>query len=271
VGKYYQVRQSNAHTWVEAYLRPEDAVPPHVAAGLDISKGAWLTLDPTAPVATAAEEIVDQGRDSQSLSQMLSSIYDYAWVLWMKYVVELSPESQQEGIYKPLSALWQVIREGFFQPEAWLSLWESLTGWFRQNWFSWQGALAGSALCLVLVGVYRLLRWLVLRPLWRHVVEPTARAVLARSPAHEFHRRLEKALGQLGLLRSPGQTALEFAVLADAHLRESAATERFAPLPRQVVEALYRVRFGGRSLDVAETEAVEQALDELEHGLTGPK
>jgi hypothetical protein len=112
---------------------------------------------------------------------------------------------------------------------------------------------------------------LVVRPLWRHVVQPTARAVLARSPAHEFHRRLERALAQRGLTRSPGQTALEFAVAAGGELAESIECRRYAPLPRRVVEALYRVRFGGRTLDKTEADAVEFSLAELEQGLAGGK
>jgi Domain of unknown function (DUF4129) len=109
------------------------------------------------------------------------------------------------------------------------------------------------------------------RPLWRHFVEPTARAVLARSPAHEFHRRLEKALAQRGLSRLPGQTALEFAVAAGGELAESLECRRYAPLPRRVVESFYRIRFGGRTLDASETAAVEQALSDLEQGLTATK
>ena len=201
---------------------------------------------------------------------MLAGMSDYGFVLWMKYVVELSPDTQQTAIYGPMAAAWHALRHGVFDSQAWSSLANTVTGWFRQNWFSGQGALAGSALCLLAVGVYRLLR-LVLRPFWRHVVEPTARAVLSRSPAHEFHRRLEKALAQRGLTRSPGQTALEFATAAGGKLAESVECRRYAPLPRRVVEALYRVRFGGWALDKTEADAVEQALVELEQGLVAGK
>jgi transglutaminase-like putative cysteine protease len=263
-GKYYQVRQSNAHTWVEAYLRPTDRVPEKLAQYVDTSRGAWLTLDPTAAIALNAGTVAS--RNEKSLSSTLAGLSDYAFVLWMKYVVELSPDTQQTAIYGPLAAVWNAVRHGIFDSQAWRGLGETVAGWFRQNWFSGQGALAGSALCLLAVGIYRLLG-IVLRPLWRHVVAPTARAVLARSPAHEFHRRLEKALAQRGLTRSPGQTALEFAVAAGGELAESVECRRYAPLPRRVVEALYRVRFGGRSLDPTEAEAVEHALVDLEQGL----
>ena len=264
VGQYYQVRQDNAHSWVEAYLTPLDPLPDSLKQIAEGVPGMWLTLDPTAvaPTETAANNV----SRTTSLLQRLSSMSDYAFVLWMKYVVELSPETQRLAIYEPLTAVGKLLRSGLVDRQAWRDLWEVVSGWLRQNWFSWRGALAGSLACLVLIGLYRLLA-LVLQRLWRHVVEPTARAVLARSPTHEFHRRLEKALGQRGWIRAPGQTALEFAVAAGGELAETVDCRRFAPLPRRVVEALYRVRFGGRSLDSTEAEAVEHALVELEQGL----
>lgn len=264
VGQYYQVRQDNAHSWVEAYMTPFDEVPASVKEMTGNSPGLWLTLDATA----ASEADLAAGGRSQgpTLMDQLSFMSDYALVQWMKYVVELSPETQREAIYDPLLSAGNLLRTSLFDGQAWRDLWEIVSGWLRQNWFSWRGALAGSLACLALVGLYRLLA-LVLQRLWRHVVEPTARAVLARSPTHEFHRRLEKALAQRGWVRAPGQTALEFAVAAGGELAESVECRRFAPLPRRVVEALYRVRFGGRSLDSSEAEAVEHALVELEQGL----
>ena len=40
-----------------------------------------------------------------------------------------------------------------------------------------------------------------------------------------------------------------------------------ATVPRQIVDAFYRVRFGGHSLDSGEAEAVERALSSLETAL----
>lgn len=264
VGQYYQVRQDNAHSWVEAYLSPSDRLPAPLQDAVDGSRGSWLTLDPTA--ASTTESLGPAGEQQANLLRRLSSMSDYAFVLWMKYVVELSPETQRQAIYEPLRAIGSLLRKGPFDAEAWRDLWDTFSGWLRQNWFSWRGAVAGSLACLLALGLGRVLS-LVLRRLWRHVVAPTARAVLARSPTHEFHRRLEKALGQRGWVRKPGQTALEFAVAAGGELAEIVECRRFAPLPRRVVESLYRVRFGARSLDSAEAEAVEHALVELEQGL----
>jgi hypothetical protein len=83
----------------------------------------------------------------------------------------------------------------------------------------------------------------------------------------EIYRRLETALARKGFQRPAGQTAHEFAILAGGHLAESIELNRVSHLPRRIVEAFYRVRFGGRTLDNREAESVELALRELELAL----
>ncbi len=172
-GKYYQVRQNNAHTWVEAYLRPKDRVPENLAKNVDTSRGLWLTLDPTAGGAADAGTIAS--RDEQSLASTLAGISDYAFVLWMKYVVELSPETQQTAIYGPLDAVWHAVRHGIFDSQAWRGLAETVAGWVRQNWFSGQGA---GRLGAVLVGRGHL----------PPAVDGAAAVVAARGRAHGASR-----------------------------------------------------------------------------------
>jgi hypothetical protein len=79
-----------------------------------------------------------------------------------------------------------------------------------------------------------------------------------------MYRRLEAALARQGLQRHSAQTAYEFAVAAGGHLAESIELNRLSHLPRRVVESFYRVRFGRRTLDNQELDAVEHALRELE-------
>jgi hypothetical protein len=90
-------------------------------------------------------------------------------------------------------------------------------------------------------------------------------------PVLEIYRRLEAALNQQGLKRQPNQTAYEFALAAGGDLAERIELRRLAPLPRRIVEAFYRVRFGGGTLDNLEANAVEHALVELEHALAKPR
>jgi len=87
------------------------------------------------------------------------------------------------------------------------------------------------------------------------------------APVLEMYRRLEAALAELGLNRQPAQTAREFALAAGGELAERLEHRRLAALPGRVVSAFYQVRFGGRTLDRPEAEAVEHALAELELAL----
>ncbi len=82
-----------------------------------------------------------------------------------------------------------------------------------------------------------------------------------------MYDRLERALARRGLVRLAGQTPFEFAVAAGGDLAESIELIPLASLPRRVVEAFYRVRFGARPLDNSEVNAVEHALRTLEEKL----
>ena len=75
---------------------------------------------------------------------------------------------------------------------------------------------------------------------------------------------------KLGFQRQPAQTPYEFAVATAGELAENIDLRRLAHLPRRVVEAFYRVRFGGHALDNQEADAVEHALVELELALKLP-
>lgn len=61
-GEYYVVRQSDAHSWVEAYFG---------------GKG-WVTLDPTPPYL---------GRERESLFDSMADFIDYMRMRWYRYVV----------------------------------------------------------------------------------------------------------------------------------------------------------------------------------------
>jgi hypothetical protein len=141
--------------------------------------------------------------------------------------------------------------------------------WYRRHWFSWRGGLVAAGLLLVLVlavvAVRTSVRALLRRGWLGKSQESEAPSVL------EIYRRLEVALADLGLKRQPAQTAREFAVAAGGELAERMEYRRLAALPGRVVSAFYQVRFGGRTLDNPEAEAVENALTELELALGRPR
>ena len=83
-------------------------------------------------------------------------------------------------------------------------------------------------------------------------------------PTIVFYQRLESLLRRHKMVRTASQTPREFAMVVGGQLAESTATQPAMSLPRRVVEAFYRVRFGRQALDNLEAEAVEQAITELD-------
>ena len=84
-------------------------------------------------------------------------------------------------------------------------------------------------------------------------------------PRVEFYRRFEVLLARKGLVRGPGQTPREFARLAAATIVGPPAGRTWPAAADRIVDAFYRVRFGGLPLDNPRREAVEHGLVEWEH------
>lgn len=264
LGRFYQVRQLHAHTWVEAYLRPEEIPPEMVGARHheDWSHGAWLRLDPTAGTS-------DEGGPARSLFAPLKQAVNYIESLWDNYVMEMDRSRQYEAIYQPLVRMVRNAVRRLADPQWWRGLWEKLVAalnvrnWSVGQWFSWRGGLTAMVVSLLVYIGYRGCRWL-----WRLVRGWFSGRRASREARDrievEFYRRLRAVLARHGLIRSDTETHREFALAAGAAIAESTGRARLAPLPVQVVEAFYRVRFGRLPLDTSRAEAVEQALAELE-------
>ena len=99
--------------------------------------------------------------------------------------------------------------------------------------------------------------------LWSRLFGRATRQAARRRAEVEFYRRLETVLLRHGLERHAGQTQREFALLAGQNLAERTGQAELAPLPPEVTEAFYRVRFGRLALDTAQAQTVEQALVKL--------
>jgi transglutaminase-like putative cysteine protease len=268
LGQFYQVRQLHAHAWVEAYLSPDDLKNVDVDLETD-GVGVWLRLDPTATAeATLGTQVLGVLSGARQM-------FDYVEMLWINYVVALSSEQQQKRIYEPLSFAWSIVVSAFtgsYDKHSWQQrLGARVKGaarWFQGNWFSWRGGLAAAGSCLLgcalLWAGFRL--WKLLRAARQQVDGPN------RRPASvEFYRRLEELLGTVGLVRQAQQTPREFATIAGGELAETPRLRAAAPLPRHVVDAFYRVRFGRETLDNHDVEAVEHALRDLEASLRQPR
>ncbi len=269
LGNFYQVRQLHAHAWVEAYLGAEMLEGRDFARGTPAPYGGWLRLDPTTDSAADGSISATTG-----MLASLGQLFDYVEMLWVTRVVGMNADQQQRAVYDPLSqSVSQLVEQlrGDGEPR---SLWSRLTvvaqalwRWTQGNWFSWQGGLAAMCVSLVAVVLYRLVM-LALRRLYALLTRRRRRAVPTRV---EFYQRLENLLARHGYLRPPGQTPREFAVATGGQLSETLALRPAAPLPRQLVDAFYRVRFGHEELAPTEAEQIGQMLDQLERLLAAPQ
>jgi hypothetical protein len=267
LGGYYHVRQKHAHAWVEAYLEPGQYPIHQLATGSDDSGryGAWLRLDPTPPDYDL--EIED---GETTLLAQVGDMLDYAQLLWTDYVLGLNSQRQRDSIYGPIMASVKETREMILKASAGpvllyvfttvvLLLLITVCAIFGRRFIS---AAHREALDSLVASLGTPVRWITLW--WGS----GPRAATGRPSMHVvFYERLESLLKRQGLERSHGQTQREFAAAAGGRLADVPHLQPVAGIPRRVVEAFYRVRFGGTPLDSREEQAVEQALRDLESAL----
>lgn len=273
-GNYYRVKQQDAHSWVEVFLRPEQ-VPESEARPTMEQFGAWLRLDPTpssdGPMdATIRFTMFDRARE----------LMDYSQYLWSNYVVGLDAQRQGRVIYQPLanlasSARYSLSKEMWTEtvPAFLKSLTEASTWqWLLESLLTIRGIAIAALILLVAYALWQGLRRLIPRIGRGRIQKNAANAPERRVyPVVEFYRQLESLLESHGLARAKSQTQHEFAVTAGGELRTRTALREVAALPKQLVDTFYRVRFGGHTLDKQQTEAVEQSLGQLATALASEK
>jgi transglutaminase-like putative cysteine protease len=225
----YQIKQSDAHSWVEALVAP--------AQPDGVGELGWLTLDPT-PLgdATAAEAF--------SLSRWWSTQLLAIDIFWRDFIMNYSPEKQQtltEAVseWLGLNAAWR----GLKKPG---SLWRPVT-------------VAGALSLLGVAGV-----WMTRRRRPRSQ-RPTASPPAAPLPCYARLLALLQRSYELSPL--PAQTPQEFSDAARVLLLRGASAAPFAEVPAQVVALLYRIRYGGQRPDPEETEAIDRRLHHLDLAL----
>jgi len=261
LGKFFQVRQLHAHTWVEAYLAPRHLRDQPELADLPLETpfGAWIRLDPTPPGSVARVN---------ALLDLFGKSFDWLNFLWASYVIEMDQPRQHEVIYDPLADALAETARRLTNPRWWQTTLDRIAGVVGTGLRNLILVLAGVVVAIALVLAYRGFRVVLDRLLARLAghTAPGTRSVRARV---EFYRRLEAVLARFGLIRSPAQTQREFAREAGRKIAESTGQSHLAPLPGQVVEAFYRVRFGSTPLDSPQADAVEQALRQLRQAAAG--
>ncbi len=265
----YQVRQLHAHTWVQAYLNYKQ-LPKESLHGEDYwyweKYGGWLRLDPT------------PGRNEESKNGFFAPIAKgLRWLdfTWSYYVVELNYERQRKAIFAPIAETFTKAVEMLRDPHTWRNLFERIDDALHSSGLV--GGIAWVLLTVTIAAVIALLCfsglffWLLGRMLWRRYAN--RHGCRRRGPRIEveFYRRLEHLLKKNGLSRPLGQTPREFALVAGEWLAAITGQPRLLPLPANVVEAYYHVRFGRLSLDVGRSQEVEQILKEMESQIANRK
>jgi len=259
LGGFYQVRQLHAHAWVEAYLPPQSLPQELDRESAHWIAGAWLVLDPT-PSSAPSSMVTASWLSFPTIRQFT----DYLQFVWSGYVMGMDQRRQKRNVYDPMVQTSMLLAKNLFNGKFWLSIGRRAWGFFSdRKRFSWPEGLLGMAITALLVALWRLVRFSYgAAGRW---IRRGHRAVTRRRAEVEFYRRLEAILAHARLARSVGQTQREFAGRVQAMLQAAGPTARaVADVPPRVVEAFYRVRFGGRHLDKRQTEAVEHALDRLE-------
>ena len=275
LGGYYQVRQFHAHTWVEAYLWSGQLREclrsgqlrrdwlhgkdywPWFREG-DDRNGAWVRLDPTP--AGASDERTNWFTPIREKLDWLESA-------WSNYVVELDVQTQRDAIYGPIVNGLRIAWEEATSPSRWRAMFNSvavalyLDHLNREARWAVLGLAAIVAAAMLLGAVWWL--WRLGRRLTARWTGYRPRRAGGGGVEVEFYRRFERLLARRGLVRAAAQTQREFAAAAGTRLATLTGEARLAALPAVVADAFYRVRFGRTPLDNSQTQAVEQALQEL--------
>ncbi len=269
IGEYYQVRQKHAHAWVEALLDPGIA-PEWELAGPPSGGGTWYRLDPT-----PSSDVATTASTEQGIAHRMVQTFDYIELLWRDYVLSLNARKQTDTIYEPMSdrtiaalPTWvdgRYVRGMLRRIARRLGIDGTPLGLNRgpaAKTFDWRSGMLLTALIVAAVIAVQGLIWIVNRQ-WskRGGAGMTTRS--RRPVAPPFYRRLESLLARLPVRRARGQTARELAAEAADRLNHGGPRAAAAGLPREIVEAYYRVRFGGAALDSQEQAAIEHALAEL--------
>ena len=243
----YTVRESDAHSWVEAYFPRTQA---------------WIEFDPT-PSA---------GINDYSQGGLLARLRKYAdamEVFWLDYIVTLDSDEQASimvDLQHRLLSIKDQLVVYYLSAKDWTQrVLRTLVldrNWSTAELLLMAGAVLVLALSFVLLYViiaYRKRRgrpptgygpwWhrLFILPLWRRRVAKRD----FRQSAVLFYEQMLAIARRAGLVKQPDQTPLEFALASGL------------PQIREITTLYNRVRFGGAQLDETETRRVSDLLMEL--------
>ncbi len=173
-GGYYQVRQSDAHSWVEVFF------PGY----------GWVPFDPTPP----------QRGGTFHLARTLRQLFDTIQSGWVKYVVDYS-FNQQRYLFRGLYTFLKPSRTG--------GAWSFQEAGGATAGLPWHVAWLVIGLLAVALIAWRV--YFLRRPRQVPLDLPEKRSSPDVRSAIHFYQRLLKLLAQRGFQRRPGQTPGELA------------------------------------------------------------
>jgi protein-glutamine gamma-glutamyltransferase len=224
VGRYFAVRQRDAHSWVEVYF----------------PRTGWVTFDPSPRAAFEDRAFGASG--------WLARYFDALRMRWNRYVVDYNVGDQA------LVAMELRRKSAAFRGSLG-NLWETWSsnarGTLRNLWRNYgYAALAVVALAAGLLIVFRRTRPGELASAW------LLRTRLRRTPV-AFYERMLRVLARRGCPRAPGATAREFVASLSNRPQIVAPAAELTVLYEQV-------RFGGHPLTPANGKRAALLLAQLE-------
>jgi len=271
LGDFYQVRQQDAHAWVEVYLAP-DKIPERfrVEAPAEwFANGIWLRLDPTPP-----------DRDAMSAARnpwnRFSQTFNWLDYVWLKYVVQMDRPRQREAVYQPAVAksrqLWQTIWDRTLGREDVAARWQAVRVAISSPVGRAATASAAMALALVTLGLWILWRFPIRRAkLLRRLGVRSGYLISPKRLGLEFYHEFEKMLAAHGRRRPPGQTPRRFmeevAAAIPAHPTPADFRAELLESGRRIVDLYYRGRYAERLPGPDETALALDALDRWQAAL----
>ncbi len=259
-GRYFFVKQNDAHAWVEALFHSRQLRGTVFEQWTQPESYYWLRFDPTPPAMEGEEDIVDQP----------NALSDYAEKLWKGYVLEGRELTGENSIYAPVA---RVDKETY---DDLARQWDTILEHLKSGNF---GAAAGSirfswplAAVIIAIGFVTVFVWQLLlmspaiRPLFERRFGLRSRETLFKQ---DFFARCARALERLGFERDKSQTPEEITKLAADFLEHKRGLPDSSDWLRLLTENYYRLRFGNvRSLSDQEQAEVHLALRKLEKSVS---
>ncbi|MGE0274910.1 MAG: DUF3488 and DUF4129 domain-containing transglutaminase family protein [Nitrospiraceae bacterium] len=231
-GRYYTVRQRDAHAWVEVYF----------------PNSGWITFDPTP--AQAADPAV---RWWQSLDSAMDSMR----LRWDQFIIQYNA-ADQLAVIQGVREGGEALRSRFADGLA--TRLKSLMNSIREGVSKVAHAGPGQSMVMILlIGGGLLLLAGIVR---------TFGAVRSRLGPHsteqmiaaQWYARMLRLTAARGLHKAPAHTPLEFARHVEEQWKEG------SPHIRRLTQLYCRVRFGQTAISREDLEAAEGSLEALRTG-----